>query len=135
MLIVIAAMEAQFIFDERTDFFIARYGIEPYIFPRLDELKIDGVAFVTEFWRQHNRENDMNMEFIRYGFKYNDVFNERLGRALDHPTWRQFIIDCLQYPMEKQKLDLDGAMFAREHPGMPLPPELRCESGQSGKGS
>jgi hypothetical protein len=118
-------MEAQFIFDQRTDFFISRYGIDSYVFPRLDELKIDGVAFVTEFWKHHDKKKDMNIEFIKYGFKYNYVFNERLGRALDHPTWREFIVDCLQQPMEKQRMELDRAMFARDHPGIPLPKELQ----------
>ncbi len=117
-------MEAQYTFDERTDYFIAKYGVESYLFPRLDELKIDGVAFVTEFWKQHNKQKDINTEFIRYGFKYNYLFNERLGRPLDHPTWRIFVVDCLREPMLKEKIEIDRGLFARGNPGKPLPPEL-----------
>lgn len=116
--------------DERTDWFISRYSVEPYLLPRLKELKIDDVAFVTEFWKHHKKETHIGLAFIRWGFKYNYLFNERLERSLDHPTWRMFIIDCLTKPMEENKIEIDRGLWPKNNPGIPLPKHLEYSHGR-----
>lgn len=65
------------------------------------------------------------MRFILYGFKYNEIFNQRLERPEGHPTWKEFIVDCLTKPMEEARADIDRGLFIRNNPGKPLPHEYQ----------
>jgi hypothetical protein len=97
------------IFDQRTEYFIEHTTLQPHIFHRLPELKVDPVKFVQEY-RKQNPKFRIGMDFILYGFKYNEVFNQRLGRPEGYPTWKEFVLDCLQSGMEKFAKDIDKAM-------------------------
>lgn len=107
-------IKREVVIDIYVDYVVRSHFCVPEILQELHRIGVRDKKKFIAMYRAETYEFD-NDGLSKFGLKYNWVFNKRLGRPPDYPTWQLYLHEILKTSIERYR-----EVIEREHSNLTI---------------
>jgi hypothetical protein len=111
------SIKREVVIDIYVDYVYRAYFNDPHILQELHRIGVKDKNKFIAMWQAEKDTicDDYRDSLLKFGLKYNWVFNERLGRPPDYPTWQLFLHEIFKKQIERYR-----PVIEREHSNLTI---------------